>query len=226
MEKELIQKVTQLVNELALQQQNNQQMAYGLSKQITEIKQKTAITKHSFDDQVPILPEQRDEVVEALKNRLEKALVEQRATQQRNQELEKERGELQKLVKEYETNLETVTSKFRIYANDVSEGQLQLRREYNALLEAEKGTTATLFMENMMLQSQLSQLAKALRLAHETGSLDSPHEQKIAQLEQEKKDLLEMIGLSSGNNVQYKESPSPMLLTTKPSGVLEEFFNE
>ncbi|KAG1447633.1 hypothetical protein G6F56_009196 [Rhizopus delemar] len=78
----------------------------------------------------------------------------------------------------------------------------------------------------MMLQSQLSQLAKALRLAHETGSLDSPHEQKIAQLEQEKKDLLEMIGLSSGNNVQYKESPSPMLLTTKPSGVLEEFFNE
>lgn len=38
MEEELIQKVATLINELALQQQNNQQLALELSKQITEIK--------------------------------------------------------------------------------------------------------------------------------------------------------------------------------------------
>lgn len=38
MEEELIQKVATLINELALQQQNNQQLALDLSKQITEIK--------------------------------------------------------------------------------------------------------------------------------------------------------------------------------------------
>lgn len=64
----------------------------------------------------PLLPEQRDEVIETLKNRLEKTLSEQQAAQQRNQELEKEKKNLQNLVKEYETSLETVTNKLRTYA--------------------------------------------------------------------------------------------------------------
>ncbi|KAG0949616.1 hypothetical protein G6F57_001247 [Rhizopus arrhizus] len=231
MEEELIQKVATLINELALQQQNNQQLALELSKQITEIKQKTSTTKLPFDDQSvsipkPLLPEQRDEVIETLKNRLEKTLSEQQAAQQRNQELEKEKKNLQNLVKEYETSLETVTNKLRTYANAASEGQIQLRREYNALLEAEKGITTSLFMENIALQSQLSQLAKTLRIAHDAGSLDCHYEQKIAQLEQEKRDLLKISGLMSMKERQINEGSSAVLHVARTKGVLEEFFNE
>ncbi|KAG1150593.1 hypothetical protein G6F37_001701 [Rhizopus arrhizus] len=205
MEEELIQKVATLINELALQQQNNQQLALDLSKQITEIKQKTSTTKLPFD---------------------EKTLSEQQAAQQRNQELEKEKKNLQNLVKEYETSLETVTNKLRIYANAASEGQIQLRREYNALLEAEKGITTSLFMENIALQSQLSQLAKTLRIAHDAGSLDYHYEQKIAQLEQEKRDLLKISGLVSMKERHINEGSSPVLHVARTKGVLEEFFNE
>lgn len=61
-------------------------------------------------------PEQRDEVIDSLKSQLAKALSEQEAIRQQNQELEKERDALQNLVKEYENGLETVTNKLRAYA--------------------------------------------------------------------------------------------------------------
>lgn len=64
----------------------------------------------------PLLPEQRDQVLEDLKSRLEKALLDQQTTLQENQQLEKEVNELQGLVKEYETGLESITSKFRTHA--------------------------------------------------------------------------------------------------------------
>ncbi|KAI9265627.1 hypothetical protein BY458DRAFT_476677 [Sporodiniella umbellata] len=228
MEKELIQKVTDLVNELALQQQNNQHLALGLSKQLTEIKQKANNQQCSLDEAIVTLPEQRDEAMELLQQRLEKALSEEKVTKERNQELEKEREELKKVLGEYEQNLVTVTNKFRVYASDVSEGQLQLRREYNALLEAEKGTTSALLMENIMLQSQLSELAKVLRLVKETSSFDNPYEQRIAQLEQEKRDLLNIVGLSTGKNEidRVKTSPSPTIPKNRASGLIEEFFTE
>jgi len=54
--------------------------------------------------------------MEDLKNRLEKALLDQQTTLQANQQLEKEVKELQGLVKEYETGLESITSKFRTHA--------------------------------------------------------------------------------------------------------------
>lgn len=67
-------------------------------------------------DTLPPATEQKDKVLEALKNRLEKALSEHREILQRNMELEKEKDELLKLIKDYEISLETVTSKLRTYA--------------------------------------------------------------------------------------------------------------
>lgn len=67
----------------------------------------------------PLLPEQRDQVLEDLKSRLEKALSDQQSTLLANQHLEKEVNELQGLVKEYESGLETITSKFRTHAVNI-----------------------------------------------------------------------------------------------------------
>lgn len=64
----------------------------------------------------PLLPEQRDEVLETLKSRLEKALIDQQTTATTNKELEKECVELQALVKEYEAGLESVATKLRSHA--------------------------------------------------------------------------------------------------------------
>ncbi|KAG0739432.1 hypothetical protein G6F62_001136 [Rhizopus arrhizus] len=148
-------------------------------------------------DTLPPATEQKDKVLEALKNRLEEALSEHQETQQRNMELEKEKDELLKLIKDYEISLETVTSKLRTYANTTLEEQSQLRQEYSAVLEAEKETTITLFMENVMLQSQLSQLAKNLKVEYETTSVDNYYGERIARLEQEKRNLLEISRLSA-----------------------------
>lgn len=60
--------------------------------------------------------EQRDEVLETLKERLETALSEQQKTLAVNRELEKECNELQMLLKEYESGLETVANKLRTHA--------------------------------------------------------------------------------------------------------------
>lgn len=64
----------------------------------------------------PLLPEQRDEVVDSLKTRLETALQHQQATLTANRELEKECNDLRGLVKEYESGLEAVASKLRTHA--------------------------------------------------------------------------------------------------------------
>ncbi|EIE80460.1 hypothetical protein RO3G_05165 [Rhizopus delemar RA 99-880] len=138
MEEEILFKVASLINELASQQQNNQKAVSILSKQITEIKQKAETAKYSFNDTLPPATEQKDKVLEALKNRLEKALTEHREILKRNMELEKEKDELLKLIKDYEISLETVTSKLRTYANTTLEEQSQLKQEYSAVLEAEK----------------------------------------------------------------------------------------
>ncbi|CAO3618782.1 unnamed protein product [Mucor fragilis] len=119
MEEEIIQKIYKLTNELASQQQSNQDLATTLNGQLTDLK--AAAAKSSTDDQEvliphPLLPEQRDQVLQDLKSRLEKALLDQQTTLQANQQLEKEVSELQGLVKEYEAGLESITSKFRTHA--------------------------------------------------------------------------------------------------------------
>ncbi|CAO0798773.1 unnamed protein product [Mucor circinelloides] len=231
MEEEIIQKIYKLTNELASQQQSNQDLASTLNGQLTDLKTKAAAAKSSTDDQEvlipnPLLPEQRDQVLEDLKSRLEKALLDQQTTLRENQQLEKEVNELQGLVREYETGLESITSKFRTHANATTEGQLRLRREYEALLNAEKGTTAALFIENTMLQTQLRQLSKSLRDVYKHESVDV-HEQQISQLKKENQDLLELLKISQLPDLEEpstQEKSSPVLQVARP-GVVEEFFD-
>ncbi|KAF1804845.1 hypothetical protein V8B55DRAFT_1382004 [Mucor lusitanicus] len=231
MEEEIIQKIYKLTNELASQQQSNQDLATTLNGQLTDLKTKAAAAKSSTDDQAvliphPLLPEQRDQVLEDLKNRLEKALLDQQTTLQANQQLEKEVSELQGLVKDYETGLESITSKFRTHANATTEGQIRLRREYEALLNAEKGTTAALFIENTMLQTQLRQLSKSLRDVYRHESVDV-HDQQISQLKKENQGLLELLKMSHLPDLEEastQEKSSPVLQVARP-GVVEEFFD-
>ncbi|KAG2207315.1 hypothetical protein INT46_004776 [Mucor plumbeus] len=237
MEEEIIQKIYKLTNELAAQQQSNQDLASTLNSQLADLKTKAAAKSSSDEDQDvliphPLLPEQRDQVLEDLQNRLEKALSDQHSTLLTNQNLEKEVNELQGLVKEYESGLETITSKFRTHANATTEGQIRLRREYEALLNAEKvdlsvekGTTAALFVENTMLQTQLRQLSKSLRDVYKHESIDI-HDQQISQLKKENQDLLELLKISQLPDIETntEEKISPVLQVAR-TGVVEEFFD-
>ena len=229
MEEEIIQKIYKLTNELAAQQQSNQDLASTLNSQLADLKTKAAAKSSSDDQDVliphPLLPEQRDQVLEDLQNRLEKALSDQHSTLLTNQNLEKEVNELQGLVKEYESGLETITSKFRTHANATTEGQIRLRREYEALLNAEKGTTAALFVENTMLQTQLRQLSKSLRDVYKHESIDI-HDQQISQLKKENQDLLELLKISQLPDIETntEEKISPVLQVAR-TGVVEEFFD-
>ncbi|CAO3657535.1 unnamed protein product [Mucor hiemalis] len=142
MEDEIIQKIYKLTSELASQQQNNQELATSLTGQLSHLKQKAA-TKYTKDGQdvyipEPLLPGQRDEVITSLKDRLEKALADQQVTLKANEELEQECSELHSLVQEYELGLKAVANKLRTHASATTEGQIRLRREYEALLNAEK----------------------------------------------------------------------------------------
>jgi hypothetical protein len=108
---------------------------------------------------------------------------------------------------------------------------VRLRREYEALLNAEKSTTAALFMENTMLQTQLRQLSKSLRDVYkDEGIFDVQQDEQIAQLKQENQDLLELLKVSKLSDPDaeistiQQERSSPVLQVTR-NGVLEEFFS-
>ncbi|KAI8079617.1 uncharacterized protein B0P05DRAFT_571533 [Gilbertella persicaria] len=226
MEEEVLQKIYKLANELAHQQQHNQDLASSLTHQLSDLKSKTnakpLVDEHDVSLPHPTVPEQRDEVIEQLKSQLQDALSAQKAALETNKQLEKQVDDLQALVKEYEVGLETVTSKLRLHANAVTEGQIRLKREYEALLNAEKGTTAALFMENTLLQTQLRQLARSLRDVYQYESID-PQDQLLAQLKKENQALLKLLRISQLSEEVITERSSPVLSAARP-GVVEEFF--
>lgn len=230
MEDEIIQKIYKLTSEIASQQQSNQDLATSLTGQLSDLKQKAAMkyTKDGQDSYVlePLQPGQRDEVISSLKDRLEKALADQQATLKANEELEQECSELHSLVKEYELGLKAVAEKLRTHASATTEGQIRLRREYEALLNAEKGTTAALFMENTMLQTQLRQLSRSVRELYKNEGIDT-HDEQIAQLKKENQELLELLHVSklSDPSIPVTERSSPVLQVAR-NGVIEEFFTD
>ncbi|KAI7907873.1 uncharacterized protein BX663DRAFT_492290 [Cokeromyces recurvatus] len=232
MEDEIVQKIYRLASELVYQQQNNQDLASGLSSQLSELKNK-ASTKYNLDVQDiyipnPLLPEQRDEIIENLKSQLDIAIAEKKATTLLNQQLQAEVKDLQSIIREYEEGFEMMTSKLRVHANTRTEGQIRLKREYEALLDAEKSTTAALFMENIMLQTQLRKLSNCLRKVFEHESSEDSHEQEIVQLKKENQALLELLKVSklSEQEPMIEEKSSPVLKVIRTAGVVEEFFND
>lgn len=88
-----------------------------------------------------------------------------------------------------------------------------------------KGTTAALFVENTMLQTQLRQLSKSLRDVYKHESIDI-HDQQISQLKKENQDLLELLKISQLPDIETntEEKISPVLQVAR-TGVVEEFFD-
>ncbi|KAI9315247.1 hypothetical protein BX666DRAFT_1860992 [Dichotomocladium elegans] len=127
-------KLWKLTNEWAAQQKSNHELASDISKQIADYKkQGSALAK--LDQQ------QSDNVDRATVELLTdyKALLDlyQKVLSQ-NQTLQREKSQLEEICKEYEDKLETVVGKLRSHTVATTEGHAQLRREYEALLDAEK----------------------------------------------------------------------------------------
>ncbi|KAI9015689.1 hypothetical protein CLU79DRAFT_838041 [Phycomyces nitens] len=217
-DEDFIQRLWKVTNELASQHQTNQEFTGSLASQLQDLKQRAVNTNSNSNtssnsnvqEQASTIPSDRiysplpshlandlsakDNEPKDLISENHKLMQRYQALLNRNQYLENECTNLQTLVKDYETNVEAVTTKLRSHAHATTEGQAKLRREYEALLDAEKGTTAALFMENTMLQSRLHKLASMLRSLHDDGANDE-REALITQLRAENQGLRDMLHL-------------------------------
>ncbi|KAI8084563.1 uncharacterized protein BX664DRAFT_366217 [Halteromyces radiatus] len=220
---DLLQRIWKLTNDLTLQQQTNQDIAAGIKTQFDNFKdQKSSDTTNddndnedddddqNFAELVPANPiNDADTELVSLVSKHTKLLQEHHRIKNRNQELERECAELQDLVHQYESSLELVAGKLRTFASGSSEGQIQLRREYEALLDAEKDTTTALFMENTILQAQLAKLSGVLRsVVHEQDSLVS-YDSQIQQLKTENQGLRTLLAISEQQQQQQPLVTSP-----------------
>ncbi|KAL0095347.1 hypothetical protein J3Q64DRAFT_1828692 [Phycomyces blakesleeanus] len=257
-EEDFLQKLWKVTNELASQHQTNQDFAGSLSSQLQDLKQRAVSTSNNGQEQaestttVPIdrihspLPSHVANDLSTSERQPKdlisdnyKLMQKYQAVLNRNQYLESECSNLQSLVKDYETNIEAVTIKLRSHANATTEGQSKLRREYEALLDAEKGTTAALFIENTTLQSRLHKLASMLRSLHDDGVNDE-REALITQLTAENQGLRDMLHLPLIPQAEIPDQTSQLMkdMGTKeervrvvsesgisgPSNVVEEYF--
>ncbi|KAI8343361.1 hypothetical protein BC941DRAFT_465523 [Chlamydoabsidia padenii] len=242
---ELLRKVWKLTDDLTLQQQTNQAIASGIKSQFDNFKQRATMDK---DDQASELdtPElvsstitdstTTSDTLASIVSKHNQLLKEHHRIKARNQELEREHTELQELVKQYEENLELITGKLRVYANTSSEGQVQLRREYEALLDAEKDTTTALFMENTFLQSQLIKLSGMLRNTYEQDTTTTiPYDSQLHQLMTENEGLRALLKISNqytftnplDSSSFTKQLTTPMLQVGKPSSqVMQDYFDD
>jgi cell shape-determining protein MreC len=74
-----------------------------------------------------------------------------------------------------------------------------------------------------MLQSQLLQLSQALRKLYSDETLDN-HDQEMAQLQQENKDLRELLKISKIEDESSADRGSPVIHVAR-TGVVEEYFS-
>ncbi|KAI9496527.1 hypothetical protein BDB00DRAFT_869459 [Zychaea mexicana] len=197
----------ELANELTTRHDANNELTADIFKQIADLKQRTegksqdqeqgflsAIDSSTTDAQ-PLNQFEVDNATATLGSQYNTLLQKYQRTISRNQQLEKDCGELQALVQEYESNLSKVAEKLRTHTVSTTEGYIRLRKEYEALLDAEKGTTAELMIENMTLRQHLHQIASMLRTAYDSPEGDE-HAAQFAQLTIENQGLREMLQIS------------------------------
>ncbi|KAI8143792.1 hypothetical protein BJV82DRAFT_668237 [Fennellomyces sp. T-0311] len=161
----------ELANELTSRHDANNDLTADIYKQVADLKQRAAGKTHDQDDHTLLLAVDApnvDGANAALGAQYNTLLQKYQRTISRNQQLERDCSELQGLVQEYESNLSKVADKLRMHTVSATEGQIRLRKEYEALLDAEKGTTAELMIENMTLRQHLHQIASMLRAAYES----------------------------------------------------------
>ncbi|CDH60068.1 predicted protein [Lichtheimia corymbifera JMRC:FSU:9682] len=246
-------KLWKLTNDWAAQQKTNHELASGLNKQLAEQKQTAESKQELLQTSASSLllssdAKDLDQATAELLANYKELSERHNAVMERNQALHHECNDLQDIVKSYEENIKVITDKLRSHTVSAAEGHVQLRREYEALLDAEKGTTAELLLENMTLRHQLHHLAAKIRKAYaDQEDMDHTSTTKLAELEAENRALREMLQLTPSSSMPappdtiqpiHNQTSAQQLRPTmnsnssssssssSSSGVVEEYFEE
>ncbi|ORY90027.1 hypothetical protein BCR43DRAFT_499891 [Syncephalastrum racemosum] len=245
-DEDTLQKLWKIANEVSVQQQANQDLASGLRSQLHDLKQRTTVDTEAsaaaaqrWDtttlDPAYLTGQQEkdlptDDPVAILNAKCNALMEAHQATLARNQKLERECADLRGLVYDYETNLEQITSKLRNHTVASMQGQAQLRREFEALLDAEKNVTATLLMENMDLRQRVHKVAEMLRQCNQENADDETSLLQWTQLRAENQGLRDLLQLSkvsqktsTVDTASNKHSPQKHTMTGQ-SGIIDVFF--
>ncbi|KAI7864146.1 hypothetical protein BDF14DRAFT_1837840 [Spinellus fusiger] len=234
-EDDFLHRLWRITNEITQQHRLNKDLASGLSSQLSILKQRASENSSGQEQaEFPNLQEGIDgiEIPDDSATNKHNDLAHENAvllqkyntTLSRNQSLQEECSGLDVLLKEYETNVKTITDQLRLHINATAEGQTKLRREYEALLDAEKSTTAALYKENITLQTRLHKLASILRTLQD-DSVNDEQEALIAQLITENAALREMLHLPLHQESQ-PYSTVPKEKNVKSILVAEKFINQ
>ncbi|KAI8580566.1 hypothetical protein K450DRAFT_236249 [Umbelopsis ramanniana AG] len=211
-EENTLQQIWRLTNELAQQQSANKEAINGITQQMSDVKQRSSalltsgVFNHngelynyndsqqrnaepaSASQNSPETLEESDET-SAKQDELKRQL---RTMTNKNQQLEAECAQLKRLLKDYESGMESATSSMRLQVNSHNDAVLRLQREYDSLLSAERQTTSALVWENKMLQLNISKIARMLRELYSLGT-ESEQDTVIQQLVVENQGLRDML---------------------------------
>ncbi|CAO3658902.1 unnamed protein product [Umbelopsis vinacea] len=209
-----LQQIWRLTNELALQQLANKEMINGITQQMSDVKQRSSalltlefsiimvnsVTPDSADDSRRNIDSTNGsqtssdnaDGADGLATKHSELKRQFRAVTNKNQQLETECAQLKRLLKDYETGLESATSSMRLQVNSHNDAVLRLQREYDNLLTAERQTTSALFWENKMLQLNISKIAGMLRELYSLGT-ESEQDTIIQQLLVENQGLRDIL---------------------------------
>ncbi|CAG8444144.1 14351_t:CDS:2 [Ambispora leptoticha] len=137
-----------------------------------------------------------------------------------NQQLNEENASLSSLVKEYETTLQVMMSKFRVQAHEIQQSKLQMQREYESLLEEERKKNAQISLENMQLHSHLSAIGNLVRQAYDVQT-DLDTEILLESLCIENLGLREMLGIDPDNTLFQDEKETTTTTTASMSTAID-----
>ncbi|KAJ8520838.1 hypothetical protein ONZ45_g2386 [Pleurotus djamor] len=160
-----------LLTEIGEQQNQNRNLALSLHTKATDLKTQAIHTQNGFVLRRFNLDKSK-EAYEAELSRMNAAMALE------NQSLQYDNKQLNTLIKDFETTLESVMSTFRNKAKEVQERELSLMREYETkLLQMEEEKATHELANNTAISESLSRLSNLLRqiLKLQTGELyDAP----------------------------------------------------
>ncbi|KAG9298760.1 hypothetical protein G9A89_012828 [Geosiphon pyriformis] len=198
-DEEALSRTWQLVSELCSQLANNRNQIQSLEQQVTELQNRA----NEFTGPL-IRASIRAPPFESGSSEIERQNL---RLIYENQQLNEENAALSLLVKEYETTLQVVMSKFRIQAHEIQQSKLQMQREYEIMLEEETQKTSKASLENAELHSHLSIIGTLVRQAYDFQS-DLDTEILLQSLCIENQGLREMLRISAVNNALFQDEKS------------------
>ncbi|KNC97919.1 uncharacterized protein SPPG_06909 [Spizellomyces punctatus DAOM BR117] len=109
-------------------------------------------------------------------------------------ELQKENQLLNQLIKQYESTLEIVMSKFRSQAQSIQKEKRELQLKLERTLEEERAINTTLRTENKTLQEQLDSCMRVIREAVSVDEVDM--DMVVSGMAKENETLRQMLQIS------------------------------